>query len=243
MVDIAIAVSLCVLTLITAYLGVHVTLHPAESAREKRRYKIGFCVCGILACALIGIQTYRNDATQQELHSEITHIQKDTTRIERNTQQPPSVQVTNNIPAPTIALPNRPASDRKRNAPILEAQLRSLSNPQLRARALALAHRMAEFARNAMLQVAAYSDSTVKPDNPSPAEDKPSQTSADGIGIYNKIFLNEAVAMRAELWRRVGLVGSVHSEQAFAPLPPNADIERISDAAEYLESLADKLPN
>ncbi len=47
MVEIAMAVSLWVLTLITAYLGVHVTLHPAESASEKRRYKIGFCVCGI----------------------------------------------------------------------------------------------------------------------------------------------------------------------------------------------------
>src|SRR4051812_36349816 len=107
MVDIVLAVLLGLLTLITAYLGVHVTLHPAESHHEKLAYKIGFSACGVTACVLIGVQTYRNNAAQQQLQSEITHIQNDTGRIERNTEQPPRVQV--NVPPASVVFRDRPS--------------------------------------------------------------------------------------------------------------------------------------
>ena len=85
---------------LTAYLGVHVTLHPVESAPARRWYKIGFCGCGVCACVLIGVQAYRNAQAQAA-------TQKQLTQIERNTKEPPRVEV--NVPPPTVIqpLPNK----------------------------------------------------------------------------------------------------------------------------------------
>jgi hypothetical protein len=84
MADIAIAVALGLLTLLTAYLGVHVTLHPAESNKSKWAYKIAFTLCGLAICALIAVQTKRNSDTQDALRQEIL-------QIEKNTKEPPKV--------------------------------------------------------------------------------------------------------------------------------------------------------
>ena len=58
--DISIAVLLGIITLGLAYMGVHVTLNPPESRREKLLWRFGFISASLIACALIGIQTYRN---------------------------------------------------------------------------------------------------------------------------------------------------------------------------------------
>ena len=86
MLDIAIAVLLGALTLLTAFLGVYVTLHPVESDHSRKRYKIGFCACGLFACVLIGLQAYRNTQAQAA-------TQKQLTQIEHNTKEPPKVEV------------------------------------------------------------------------------------------------------------------------------------------------------
>ena len=93
MVDIIIAVLLGALTLLTAYLGVHVTLHPPQTDTEKFWYKGGFCVSGVLACSFIGVQAYRNHVSQAALTAQMG-------RIETNTKEPPKVQV--NVPPTQI---------------------------------------------------------------------------------------------------------------------------------------------
>jgi hypothetical protein len=96
MLDIAIAIFIGVLTLTTAFLGIYVTLHPAGSDRAKLWYKLGFLVCGLFGCALIGVQTARNNQAQNELKSQLG-------RIEKNTVEPPKVQV--NLPQVVIPPP------------------------------------------------------------------------------------------------------------------------------------------
>lgn len=246
MLDIALAVLLGVLTLVTAYLGVHVTLHPVQSHREKWAYKIGFSVCGLAACILIGIQTYRNNAAQQELHSEISRIQNDTVRIEHNTEQPPRVQV--NIPPPTIILP-RVSSDPS-NSSAATQTLSSLTNYELQKNVWALTHRMRAFEKNMIEQMTAYSSSGVPQDHAVIHEDqKVAQIYLDNASVYNSTMLPTAVALRTELWRRVGAVNPDpdSSMQGFEPLPRDTilvDVERhpVADAAAYLETLAKRLP-
>jgi len=99
MLDIVIAIALMGDSVLMAYLGVHVTLHPADSDKTRFRYKVGFGLCALLACALIGWQTYRNDVAQSELKQELS-------RIESNTKTPPRV----NVNVPPLTLPSESVS-------------------------------------------------------------------------------------------------------------------------------------
>lgn len=81
MLDIVIAVLLGIFTLVTAYLGVHVTIHPAETEKGKWRYKSAFILCGTAACTLIGIQTYRNNDAQAAVRSQINRIDRNTIKV------------------------------------------------------------------------------------------------------------------------------------------------------------------
>lgn len=110
MLDIGIAVAIALLLSVTAYLGTHLTMHPAETPREKFWYKTGFAVCGLVGCALIGVQTWRNSQTQDDLRGRLS-------RIEKNTKTPPSVQVTNTVlPAPVV-FPPTPVSPKIASSP------------------------------------------------------------------------------------------------------------------------------
>jgi hypothetical protein len=62
--DIAISTGLAILTIAMGYLGVHLTMHPAESARERLWYKAGFCVSAALMVALVVWQGIRNATGQ-----------------------------------------------------------------------------------------------------------------------------------------------------------------------------------
>ena len=64
--DIILAVTIGALMLLTAYLGVRVTLHRAESDQARKAYKVTFFSCAVLACILIGTQAYRNFQAQQQ---------------------------------------------------------------------------------------------------------------------------------------------------------------------------------
>jgi hypothetical protein len=89
MLDIHIPIFVAAFTLVTAFLGMHVTLHPAETQQQKVWYKIGFLVCALVGCILVGVQAWRNNHAQGKLQAEID-------RIEINTKQPPKVEV--NVP-------------------------------------------------------------------------------------------------------------------------------------------------
>jgi hypothetical protein len=122
MLDIILAVILGAVMLLTAYLGVHVTLHPAESAKATHYYKAGFAACSIVACLLIGAQAHRTTQAQSALHAQLM-------KIEHNTNEPPKVQVVNQI-------------DLKPLIDTVNSQLRSIHHenaaPSLKARALTL---------------------------------------------------------------------------------------------------------
>ena len=74
--DIIIAVGIAGLMLLTAYLGVHVTMHPVELARARTKYKIGFLSCALIACCLVGLQAYRNEIQSGALQQQITKIEQ-----------------------------------------------------------------------------------------------------------------------------------------------------------------------
>lgn len=90
--------------LLTAYLGVHVTLHPAESDTAAQRYKMGFAGCAIVACCLIGLQAYRSNRTQAGLLRQLA-------KIEHNTSEPPKVQIINSIPPPQVIITSQSYSE------------------------------------------------------------------------------------------------------------------------------------
>jgi hypothetical protein len=97
LVDLAIAICLCGATIRMGYMGVHVTLHPVEDPKEKRKHKRQFWIWGAVAVCLIGAQTIRNGMTQSDLRVQLAKIQ-------RNTEQPPKVEVTNNVPPTQVVL-------------------------------------------------------------------------------------------------------------------------------------------
>src|SRR5271154_6224164 len=100
--DIVLAVAIFIVTSATAYLGVRVTLHPAETAGAKRNYKIAFAALTVTAAGLITWQSILNRDEQGKLHSQLDHIQ-------HNTETPP--QVTVNVPAmppTTVNIPPTP---------------------------------------------------------------------------------------------------------------------------------------
>ena len=95
-VDYLIAGGICVLTIGVAYMGVHVTLHPQDSPKAKRLWKVGFIVATLATCTLVVWQTKRNGDAQRILQAQLDQIQK-------NTSQPPQVKVENQIDTSPIA--------------------------------------------------------------------------------------------------------------------------------------------
>lgn len=93
--DILIAVLLAASTLGSAYMGLRVTLHGVESEKSRKRHKIAFWGLGIVSVILIGLQTTRNALTQKNLSEQLG-------AIKHNTETPPKVQITNNLPPPTV---------------------------------------------------------------------------------------------------------------------------------------------
>jgi hypothetical protein len=59
-IDILISAALAILTIVMAYLGVHVTLHPTDDPKKVRWYKIGFRACAASAVVLVIWQGVRN---------------------------------------------------------------------------------------------------------------------------------------------------------------------------------------
>jgi hypothetical protein len=77
MADVLIAIAIGILTLATAYMGVHVTLHPPEE-KGKSKWKAAFSVAAILICALIGWQTERSVNSQELLQAKIDKMKPPT---------------------------------------------------------------------------------------------------------------------------------------------------------------------
>jgi hypothetical protein len=69
--DIAISAVLAVVTIVMAYLGVHVTLHPTESPRARRLYKTGFWGCALVAVSLVIWQGIRSNKAQAGFRSDV----------------------------------------------------------------------------------------------------------------------------------------------------------------------------
>jgi hypothetical protein len=137
MVDVVIALILGFFTVLTAYMGVHVTLHPAESNREKLAYKLGFVGCGIVLCTLVGVQAYKNSQSQAALEAQVK-------RIEANTLVPPKVEVS--VPVPSVTVTNQQLDYKQKGDPDKERhELAALSNKQTQLLVTAFAKKMRVF--------------------------------------------------------------------------------------------------
>lgn len=78
MIDIATSAALALLTIVMAYLGIHVTLHPPnESSKARLCYKSGFFVCGCLMVCLVIIQGIRAKRAQRSAANHIDGLQTD----------------------------------------------------------------------------------------------------------------------------------------------------------------------
>jgi hypothetical protein len=86
-VDIAIAAGLAILTIAMAYLGVHVTLHPADSPRSRFWYKVGFSACAVAAVGLVIWQGVRNGRAQSAFKADIADMKRDSKRARDDVQE------------------------------------------------------------------------------------------------------------------------------------------------------------
>ena len=76
MLDIATSAALAVFTIVMAYLGIHVTLHPPnESSKARLFYKAGFFVCGCLMVCLVIVQGVRAKEAQRTAANQIDELQ------------------------------------------------------------------------------------------------------------------------------------------------------------------------
>lgn len=140
-------------------------------------------------------------------------------------------------PPKNVALSTRKASDEG-------SSLRLLTNRQLKAKSLFVAAKMKTFERTMQDKVALVSSGIVFANGKRASPNEESRkVYADEITIYNNTLLPDAIALRAELWRRVGSISPDRTMGAFdAQNTDIASVNRyehpISDAAEYLENLA-----
>jgi hypothetical protein len=73
-VTVAISAALSIITIIMGYLGVHLTMHPAESQKARVRYKLGFASCAVAVVALVIWQGVRNTQSQSSLETQIRSL-------------------------------------------------------------------------------------------------------------------------------------------------------------------------
>lgn len=73
-IDVAISGVLAAITILMGYLGVHLTMHPAESRNARLCYKIGFASCAVVMVALVISQGVRNGRSQSSLREELTDL-------------------------------------------------------------------------------------------------------------------------------------------------------------------------
>jgi hypothetical protein len=74
--DVSLSGVLAILTLVMGYLGVHLTMHPAESPTARSCYKGGFGTCAILMVGLVVWQALRNGQNQASLQAQVTDLQQ-----------------------------------------------------------------------------------------------------------------------------------------------------------------------
>jgi len=79
MVDITVALVLCVTAAVMAYMGVHVTLHPPRE-KNKNYWKASFWAVALLASVGVIVQAVRNNQTQDSLRKQLTDIQANTAK-------------------------------------------------------------------------------------------------------------------------------------------------------------------
>jgi hypothetical protein len=97
-VDIVLAISVFILSAGMAYLGVHVTLHPPDTAKQRRGYKIAFGAMTLLSAILIGAQTYATRHAQAALQTQLDQIKKNPEQPPQVTVQPPVVNIAPSMP-------------------------------------------------------------------------------------------------------------------------------------------------
>ncbi len=74
MLDVWIAILSTITTLGMAYLGFHVTLHPANSPKRKSVYKWAFLACGLVLVLLTGLQSYRSTQITNRIEAQINQL-------------------------------------------------------------------------------------------------------------------------------------------------------------------------
>lgn len=81
-----ISVLLVLLALASGYLGIHLSFHPAISAKAKRGYKIAFVAIGLLTVGLVVWQGVRNTQSQREFQQLVQGARKDTAIVREELQ-------------------------------------------------------------------------------------------------------------------------------------------------------------
>jgi hypothetical protein len=96
--DLVLAIALGALAAVTAGLGAHLAMSPAETRRAKIAYRSSFIAIGLSSCALIAWQAYRANQAAKRADAKMDAVILNTSQIPQlrvNTEQPPRVTIEN----------------------------------------------------------------------------------------------------------------------------------------------------
>jgi hypothetical protein len=112
--DVVIAIGLGLCSFYVAYLGIHLTMHPATDA-EKGNYKAQFTLIGLASLMLIGVQAYRAVSSSDDLKDALKKQGKDIEAIKDDNKRPIQVNIPPiKIPSPAAQKPERHTEADKR---------------------------------------------------------------------------------------------------------------------------------
>src|SRR5690349_75856 len=84
--DILLSVLLSILTIYMSYLGVHLTLHPADTPKLKRSYKLRFLIVSVAVIGIVIAQGIRNGLSQKESAKHIASLESDVAETRKQVQ-------------------------------------------------------------------------------------------------------------------------------------------------------------
>lgn len=93
--DIFIGAALCVVTIGMGYAGLHVTLHPADTPRQKRLYKMAFFLLALTSVGLVVWQGIRNGGVQQRAVESNTRLSSSLDNLGTATKETARIQSLN----------------------------------------------------------------------------------------------------------------------------------------------------
>jgi hypothetical protein len=222
-IDVALALVAASASTLAGIWGYRLTVHPiaATDKARRRRYGRAIATCGIVGVLAVGVSAWRGRAVGKLL-----------SEIDERTKTPPTISFNPTINVPSSTQPS-PRSNPVVAAPI--APLSDFSNTTLRDMTKSVVPRMIEEFRKWDLDDAHLDGmrAYAKPEERVSIQEQRDRLRADYV-ISSKQVVGEAIALRLEILRRLGLSPNADDD-------PLQNVFKLRDGAIYLDNLAKKL--